>query len=86
MNFCNPSVKQIKLLCQQRHRGARQHTEEGCVTNETGGMDEAEAVEPHALAVAQLAPALRATRCSSRSIAILLAVSARAWRGQAALT
>ena len=86
MNFCNPSVKQIKLLCRQRHRGVCQRTEEGCVTNETGGMDEAEAVEPHMLVVAQLTPALRTARCSSRSVAILLAVSVRAWRGQAVLT
>ena len=56
------------------------------VTNETGGMDEAEAVEPHVLAVAQLTPALRAARCSSRSVGILPAVSMWAWWGRVALT
>ena len=54
--------------------------------NETGGMDEAKAVEPHTLVVAQLVPTLHAARCSSRSVAILPVVSAQAWWGQAALT
>ena len=86
MNFCNPSVKQIKLLCWWHHRGVHQCTEEGCVTNEMGGMDKAKAVEPHALVVMQLVPALRAARCSSRSVAILLVVSTWAWLGQVVLT
>ena len=44
-------------------------------------MDETKAVEPHALAVVQLTPTLCTTRCSSRSITILLAVSMQAWWG-----
>ena len=64
-------------------RGASAH-QRRVVTNETGGM--AEAVEPHVLAVAQLVPTLCAARCSSRSVAILPAVSTQAWQGQVALT